>query len=90
MSCYQIKALLRKNVIIMKRSPCLTFCEIFFPIVLMILLVLVKNLVDYEHFSITSSNEQFIQTNSSYYPSNLADYLNENKTINGMRILNPL
>ena len=68
-SCGQSTALMRKNFILMKRSPCATCCEIVFPIVLMLLLALVKTLFSTTNYDLKMSDSDFLQSNSSAFPS---------------------
>jgi len=78
----QLKALLKKNLILMKRNSCATACQILFPVMLMLLLTLVRSL-----FKITNSNydpnsdEVYMRTNTNFYnlqlnPNSTKDDLN--------------
>ena len=63
--CWQLKALMRKNLILMKRSCCATCCECLFPIILMILLVMVRRAIKLTEFDYTVTDEVYFQLNST-------------------------
>ena len=65
----KLQALITKNFILMKRNCCATVCEIFFPIMLMILLALVKSIFKVNDSIISVTDREFLLTNSSAYPS---------------------
>jgi hypothetical protein len=67
MSNSQLKALLKKNLILMKRSAFITACEILFPMILMCLLALVINLFTIKDTFITVSDEEYIKNNTFFY-----------------------
>lgn len=46
--CSQFKALLKKNFIVWYRNLCGSLCELLFPVILMLIIVLVRNLVSDE------------------------------------------
>jgi hypothetical protein len=58
-----------KNFILMKRNACATCCEVLFPFILMLLLAAVKALFTVTDTALTASDELYLQTNSSAYPS---------------------
>ncbi len=62
---WQLGALMKKNFILMKRSCCATVCEIFFPIILMILLVLVRRAIKIEEYNVPIVDENYLKTNST-------------------------
>ena len=66
---YQLGALMKKNLILMKRNCFATCCEIFFPIVLMILLVMVRRAITIGDYSEPTDDQLFLYTNSSAYIS---------------------
>ena len=68
-SCDQLQALMKKNFILMKRNCCATLCEMFFPIVLMLLLAVTKSLFKITDSELTATDEVFIKSNSSAFPS---------------------
>ncbi len=68
-SCDQLQALMRKNFILMKRNCCATLCEIFFPVILMLLLAVTKGLFKITDADLVATDEVFIKSNSSAYPS---------------------
>ena len=49
-SSWKLKALLKKNLLIMKRNICSTICEILFPIILILLLYLLKTVFDINNY----------------------------------------
>ena len=65
----QLKALLKKNLILMKRSPFTTACEIFFPIILMAILALVRSLFQFKDLFITVSDTDYLKNNTAFYRS---------------------
>jgi len=87
-SCGQLKALLKKNLILMKRSCCATTCEIIFPMILMILLVLIRRAVKIEEVTIDPKVEDkyFFNYSSSIINPNQ----NNSTSWNSLRIINPL
>lgn len=67
----QFRALMRKNYILMKRSCCATTCEILFPMLLMILLVLVRRAVSIDEYTYDVTKEELYYKNySSAFVSN--------------------
>jgi len=70
----QLKALLRKNFVLMKRNPFTTACEIFFPIILMILLAITKNLFHVNDSTITMTDEEYLKNNTFFYLSPLSPF----------------
>lgn len=78
---WQLRALLNKNLIMMKRNICVTICELLFPLILMILLVLVRRAFKINEETILFS-DNFINRNTTAY-INLEDKvvtLNNNNT----------
>ena len=78
-SSSKLRALIKKNLLVLRRNKLTTICEIFFPIVLMILLYLVRNsfLIDeYNYETEEQTTENFIKKRSVAY----IDY--ENPEIN--------
>lgn len=41
-NCWKLRALMQKNLNIMKRNVCGTIAEVFFPIILMILVLVIR------------------------------------------------
>lgn len=73
---WQMKALLKKNYILMKRSCIASLCELFFPIILMILISLVRKSIKVKEYSFNGDELEFLKTNSSAlvdFPSILRD-----------------
>ena len=68
-SCDKLKALMTKNFILMKRNLFSTTCEVFFPIILMLLMVLIKSLFTVEDHKVINDQE-FLKNNTFAYPSN--------------------
>ena len=64
-SCNHLKALLKKNWILFKRSPCASCCEIIAPIVFVIILALIRSVVDK-----SSVKETSYITKSTEFPPN--------------------
>ncbi len=62
---WQLGALMKKNLILMKRSCCATTCEIVFPIILMILLVMVRRAIKIEEFGEPLIDSTFLNSNST-------------------------
>jgi hypothetical protein len=89
---WQLSALMRKNLILMKRSCCATICEILFPIILMLLLVMVRKafkVVDYPLSSV--SDADYITTNSTALITTEEIAANPlTATWNGLTIRDPL
>lgn len=46
--CRHYKALMRKNFLQWMRTPCGTFCEILFPVLLMMIIVLTRSVAEVE------------------------------------------
>jgi hypothetical protein len=87
-SCGQLKALLKKNLILMKRSCCATTCEIIFPMILMILLAMIRRAVKIEEVSIDPKVEDQFFYN---YSSSIINPIQGNSTSwNSLRVRNPL
>ena len=89
-SIWKLNALIKKNVLEMKRNILSTLCEIFFPIILMLLLYWLKTVFDIELYEFDKTEgklEDFIQDRSVMHLDNLTS-LPPNTTIwNGMTIL---
>jgi hypothetical protein len=62
---WQLGALMRKNLILMKRSCFATCCEFLFPIILMILLVVIRRAVKVETWIQPVDDVEFMNTNST-------------------------
>jgi hypothetical protein len=98
--CWQLGALMKKNLILMKRSCFATCCEIIFPIILMFLLVAIRRAVQTEIFIQPTDELDFMKTNSTALieMSDLGKLLKDNtdkKIIenfkwNGLQIYPPL
>jgi hypothetical protein len=93
--CWQLGALMKKNLILMKRNCCTTICEIFFPIILMLLLVGVRKAIKLNEFAEPTDIDLFISQNSSAIisPSTMAQLPKSSTNTtswNGLRVRNPL
>jgi hypothetical protein len=62
---WQLKALMKKNFILMKRSCCASICEIFFPVFLMLMISLIRRSIKKEELFLNETDEEFLRTNSS-------------------------
>ncbi len=62
---WQFKALLNKNYILMKRSCCATLCEIFFPIILMIMISIIRRAIKIREYTFDGNELEFLKTNST-------------------------
>lgn len=62
---WQLGALINKNLILMKRSPVATLCEIFFPIILMILLVTLRKTIKITEYDDPILDRDYLKTNST-------------------------
>ena len=62
---WQLKALLKKNYILMKRSCFASLCEIFFPIILMLLISLVRRAIKVKEYSFDGNEIYFLRSNST-------------------------
>jgi hypothetical protein len=85
---WQLGALMKKNLILMKRSCCATFCEIFFPIILMILLVIVRRAIKIIEYNVPIVDESYLKTNSTLLIS--PDEIQTNSQWQGLTFRNPL
>jgi hypothetical protein len=83
----QLRALMRKNLILMKRSCCSTICEIIFPMILMILLVLVRRAVTIDEITYDPNQEDVYYRN---YSTAIINPNNNSTTWDGLRIRTPL
>jgi hypothetical protein len=63
--CWQLKALMKKNYILMKRSCCASICEIFFPVFLMLMISLIRRSIKKEELLLNETDDQFLKTNST-------------------------
>ena len=73
----QLKALMKKNLILMKRNLIATACEILFPIILMVLLALVRSLFKVTDSIITIPDDEYIKDNTALYVSNASNNLSK-------------
>lgn len=62
---WQLKSLMKKNYILMKRNCCASLCEIFFPIILMILISLVRRAIKVKDYTFDGEEIEFLKTNST-------------------------
>ncbi len=85
---WQLRALMKKNLILMKRNSCEALCEILFPIILMILLVLVRSAFKIIEYIEPDVNETFLKTNSTILIS--ADEIETNYQWQSFTFRNPL
>ena len=69
---WQLKALMRKNFIMMIRNPCVGCCEIFFPMILMIFIALIRRAFSVTELNLKYTDEEFIKKNATAY-FNLGD-----------------
>ena len=66
-SCHKLKALIKKNLIVLKRNKGTTICEIFFTIVLMIALYLFRESFEktyYDYNEVEGNTEEYITKRS--------------------------
>ena len=87
-SLSKLNALLKKNLLEMKRNTFSTICEIFFPIILMLLLYWLKTIFDikvYEFEEKENSLNSFIKQRSNSYLDNYSS-INIDEGWNGMSI----
>ena len=70
MSCHHFKALMKKNILILKRTYILTFFELFSPIIVMLILLLTNSKFETEHKPIYIDNS-YIQENCDYISNNI-------------------
>lgn len=70
MSCHHFKALMKKNILILKRTYILTFFELFSPIIVMLILLLTNSKFETEHKPIYIDNS-YIQENCNYISNNI-------------------
>ncbi len=89
-SCDQLRALMTKNFLLMKRNYFATACEVLFPILLMILLALVKSLFAVTDVIIETTDKELFLTNSSAYYSlrNISQSGRPNQTFYGINAEN--
>ena len=63
----KLKALIKKNLLVLKRNKGTTICEIIFPIALMLILLIIRKAFSIDKFEfddIEKTTENFIQTKS--------------------------
>ena len=86
-SIWKLKALIKKNFLEMKRNLFSTFCEIFFPIILMLLILLLKSAfkVETKTFDLEEKNNfNFMEKHSIVNVNFSSDDYNTIETWNGM------
>jgi hypothetical protein len=83
--CWQLKSLMKKNFIMMKRNPCVACCEIFFPLILMIFIALIRRAFTIKETNLNFTDEEFIKNNATAY-INLDDKVQINKNTNSSEI----
>lgn len=64
---WQLKALMKKNFIMMRRNPCVACCEVFFPIILMIFVLLIRRAFTVTEENLNYTDEEFIKNNATAY-----------------------
>jgi len=72
---WQLKALLTKNLILMRKNVTTTICELLFPVALAILLAIIKLLFPLEVMTNIMTEAEFLDTNSSMITYNKASNL---------------
>jgi len=82
---WQLRALLKKNIIMMKRNVCVTICELLYPLILMILLSLVRRAFKINEEIVNFSDVNFLANNSTAYV-NLEDKIQINPVTNKTEI----
>lgn len=82
---WQLRALLNKNLIMMKRNKCVTVCELLFPLILMILIVLVRRAFKINEEIVNFSDKDFLANNATAYV-NLEDMVQINPVTNQTEI----
>ena len=75
MSFHHFKALIKKNLLILKRTYILTFFELFSPLIVMLVLLLTNSKFETEHEPIYI-DEQYIKYNCTYIYNNLYSFGN--------------
>jgi hypothetical protein len=86
----QLRALLKKNVILMKRNICSTLCEILFPIILMLVLVAVRNLIKVEENIFNYTDVGYLKNESAALITNKNIANSTSSFWNNMTFRNPL
>lgn len=76
----QLRALMTKNFILMRRNLCTSLCEVLFPIILMLLLALLRSYYRPEAMNITVNDTDFLVSN--LHPFTALDYSSQNLSIN--------
>ena len=65
-SCSHLSALLKKNLILIKRKPISSICEIIFPFVLLAIVIALRSAFEIEQYYYgNTSDTEYIQTNST-------------------------
>lgn len=64
---WQLRALINKNLIMMKRNKCVTVCELLYPLILMILVVLIRRAFKINEEIVAFSDSTFITNNATAY-----------------------
>lgn len=82
---WQLRALINKNLIMMKRNICVTICELLYPLILMILIVLVRRAFKINEEIVSFSDSAFLANNSTAY-INLEDKIQINPLTNKTEI----
>lgn len=62
---WQLKALMKKNFILMKRSIFASICEIFFPIFLMVMMGMIRRAIKKEVYTFDGNDNDFLKSNST-------------------------
>lgn len=64
---WQLKALLNKQLIMMKRNICVTVLEIIFPLIMMLFIVAIRRAFKVTEETISYTDTQFINYNATAY-----------------------
>jgi len=90
----QLKALIKKNLILKKRNWCSSLCELLFPIILMMLIVWIRGLIKVEEEKFDFTDKDYLEKESAGFPSsnnfNLTNSSNFISDWNKMTFRNPL
>ena len=73
----KLQALIKKNLIIMKRNILYTFLEIFIPILLFLIMVILKKILKVEYYTFKEQEHDTFNYTSKYFISSLTNTTNK-------------
>jgi len=83
----QLRALIKKNLVLKKRNIGITICELIFPIVLILIVGIIKKAFPPDILTNIMTDEEFLKTNSTMIINNKTAGIDTKYGLNELRTL---